>query len=36
MTLRWYEGLSETPPFYIIDRRPRWLRWLCRALENKP
>lgn len=28
--LRWYEGLSETPPFYIVDRRPAWLRFLMR------
>lgn len=24
--MKWYHGLSDTPPFYVVDRRPRWLR----------
>jgi len=31
--MKWYEGLSEVPPFRIVDRRPGWMRWILGLLK---
>jgi hypothetical protein len=30
---KFWWGLSETPPFHVVDRAPKWLRRLLTAFN---